>query len=242
MIFEIITLFPNMFDGVFGDSIIRRAVENGLISIRLEDLRSFSRDPRHGTVDDYLYGGEPGMLIKPEPLADAIRCCKKRNAERSPKVVFMTPQGRPLSQPVVGELLEEQALIVVCGRYKGIDQRIRDVFVDYEVSVGDFVLSGGEIPAMALVDAVTRLVPGALGDRESAENDSFYKGLLSPPHYTRPELFEGVAVPPVLLSGHHERVSEWRFEQACERTRINRPDIWEQWQKTNGNKKSEHIF
>ena len=227
MLFEILTLFPALFEGVFSDSILRRAVEKGLVSIHIDDIRTYSQDPRHRTVDDYLYGGEPGMLLKAQPVVDAIKAARQRLADGAPKVVFLSPQGERLTQGVVEELLEERSLILVCGRYKGIDQRVRDAYVDRELSIGDFVLSGGEIPAMALIDAVTRLIPGVLGDRESAEADSFYKGLLSSAHYTRPEVFEGMRVPEVLLSGHHEKIKQWRREQAQERTRRLRPDIWE---------------
>lgn len=227
MLFEILTLFPTMFEGVFSDSIIKRAVEKGLISIHIDDIRAYSQDPKHRTVDDYLYGGEPGMLLKAQPVAGAIEAARQRRADCAPKVIFLSPQGARLTHRIVEDLLGERSLILVCGRYKGIDQRVRDAYVDRELSVGDFVLSGGEIPAMALVDAVTRLIPGVLGDRESAEGDSFYEGLLSPPHYTRPEVFEDMRVPEVLLSGHHERIKQWRREQAVKRTQQLRPDMWE---------------
>jgi tRNA (guanine37-N1)-methyltransferase len=193
MIFEILTLFPAMFEGAFSDSIIKRAVEKGLATISLVDFRDFAED-KHHTVDDYPYGGDPGMLIRPGPLARAISDGRERLKESAPRVVYLTPQGERLTQGVVERLRAEQSLIVVCGRYKGIDQRVIDHYVDWEISVGDFVLSGGEIAAMALVDAVIRLIPGALGNAESAGCDSFYHGLLSPPQYTRPEVFEGERV------------------------------------------------
>jgi tRNA (guanine37-N1)-methyltransferase len=231
MLFDILTLFPGMFEGAFSDSIIKRAQERKLVSIEIHNIRDYSEDERHGTVDDYPYGGDAGMLIKPEPLAAAVKAARERNAALHPKVVFLTPQGEILRHSVIESLLGEQALIIMCGRYKGIDQRIRERYVDREISVGDYVLSGGEVPAMALVDAVTRLIPGVLNNRESAEADSFYDGLLSYPQYTRPEVFEGMRVPEVLLSGHHVNVGTWKREQAAAITRMKRPDLWEEYLK-----------
>jgi tRNA (guanine37-N1)-methyltransferase len=218
-----------MFEGPFSDSIIRRAVEKGIVSIRFEDIRAHSGDERHKSVDDYPYGGSSGMLLKAQPVADAIRASKRRLGDCPSKVVLLSPQGELLTHGVVQDLLKEQALVLVCGRYKGVDERVRERFVDREISIGDYVLSGGEIPAMVLVEAVTRLIPGALGDRESAESDSFYNGLLGPPQYTRPEQFEGMDVPQVLLSGHHEKIRQWQQEQAVSRTRSVRPDLWERY-------------
>jgi tRNA (guanine37-N1)-methyltransferase len=234
MFFDILTLFPGMFEGAFSDSIIRRAQERGLVSIEIHNIRDYSEDKRHGTVDDYPYGGDAGMLLKPQPLAAAIAAVKDRRASLAPRVIFLTPQGELLNQRVVESLLAEQSLIMVCGRYKGIDQRIRDKYVDREISVGDYGLSGGEVPAMALIDAVTRLVPGVLNDRESAETDSFYSGLLSCPQYTRPEVFDGLRVPEILLSGHHVNIAAWQREQAEKITRERRPDLWEKYQKDRG--------
>jgi tRNA (guanine37-N1)-methyltransferase len=231
MIFDILTLFPDMFEGAFSDSIIKRARERKLVSIEISNIRDYAEDKRHGTVDDYPYGGDAGMLLKPEPLAAAITACRERHAALKPKVVFMTPQGEILRQGVIESLLGEQALIILCGRYKGIDQRIRERYIDREISVGDYVLSGGEIPAMALVDAVTRLVPGVLNSRESAEADSHYDGLLSYPQYTRPEEFEGSRVPEILLSGHHVNIKKWQRSQAEAITRARRPDLWEEFKK-----------
>lgn len=227
MIFEILTLFPRMFDGVFTDSIIDRAVRKGLVSIGVHDIRAYTADTRHRSVDDYPYGGGAGMVLKPQPVADAIRAATQRHPGQRSSVILLSPHGQQLDHGLVQELLSEQVLVLVCGRYKGIDQRVRDSLVDREISIGDYVLSGGEIPAMALLDAVTRLVPGVLGDRESAESDSFYEGLLGPPQYTRPEEFEGVRVPEVLLSGHHEKIRQWQREQAEALTRRLRPDLWE---------------
>ena len=227
MFFDILTLFPSMFQGVFSDSIIKRALEKELISIDIHNIRDYSDDDRHKTVDDYPYGGDAGMLLKPEPVARAIKDARMRLEEHRPVVVFLSPHGELMNQTVVESLLKENALILLCGRYKGIDQRICDKYVDREISVGDYILSGGEIPAMALLDAVTRLIPGVLGNRESAENDSFYNGILSHPEYTRPEEFEGMRVPPVLLSGHHANIIKWQREQAIEITKAKRPDLWQ---------------
>jgi tRNA (guanine37-N1)-methyltransferase len=229
MLFDILTLFPEMFTGAFSDSIIKRAQERGLVSIELHNIRDFSRDLRHKTVDDYPYGGDAGMLLKPEPLAAAIRASKEQHAALCPKVVFLTPQGEVLRQKVVESFLGEQALIILCGRYKGIDQRIREHDVDREISIGDYVLSGGEVPAMVLVDAITRLLPGVLNNRESAEADSFYNGLLSYPQYTRPEEFEGMKVPEILLSGHHVNIEAWKKEKAIAITKERRPDLFDEY-------------
>jgi tRNA (guanine37-N1)-methyltransferase len=229
MIFDILTLFPAMFEGAFSDSIIKRAVEKGLVSIGIHNIRDYSDDLRHQTVDDYPYGGDAGMLMKPEPLAKAIAAARERQSGRNPMVVYMTPAGRLLDQGAVKELAEKESLILLCGRYKGIDQRIVDNYVDMEISIGDYVLSGGEIPAMAVVDAVTRLIPGVLGNMDSAETDSFHSGLLSHPHYTRPEVFEGIRVPEVLISGHHANIREWQKEKSIEITKERRPDLLEKY-------------
>jgi tRNA (guanine37-N1)-methyltransferase len=231
MFFDILTLFPELVQGAFSDSIIKRAIERELVSINLRNIRDYS-DDRHKTVDDYLYGGDPGMLLKPEPLARAIAAARESLAGHAPKVVFLSPQGRMLNQKMVNSLAEEKSLILLCGRYKGIDQRIREAYIDMEISIGDYVISGGENAAIVLVDAVVRLIPGVLGNRESAEQDSFYNGLLAPPHYTRPEVFEGMVVPDVLISGHHANIRKWQEEQSRATTRVNRPDLWEAFQKS----------
>jgi tRNA (guanine37-N1)-methyltransferase len=229
MLFDILTLFPGMFEGAFTDSIIKRARARGLVEIELHNIRDYSLDDKHHKVDDYPYGGDAGMLMKPEPLARAIADCKSRRAALNPKVVFLTPQGELLNQNVVTSFLEEEALIILCGRYKGIDQRIRETCIDREISIGDYVLSGGEVPAMVLVDAVTRLIPGVLNNRESAEADSFYNGLLSYPQYTRPEEFEGKSVPEILTGGHHKNITAWKREQSIAITRKRRPDLWKEY-------------
>ncbi|MGB7567263.1 MAG: tRNA (guanosine(37)-N1)-methyltransferase TrmD [Chitinivibrionales bacterium] len=230
MFFEILTLFPAMFEGPFSDSIIKRGREKGLISIGLVNFRDFA-DDRHKIVDDYPYGGDPGMLLKPQPLARAIEASVERLKELQPKVVFLTPHGERLDHRIVEELSREKALILLCGRYKGVDQRVIDRHVDREISIGDYVLSGGEIPTMALVDAITRLIPGVLGNSDSAEVDSFFNGLLSPPQYTRPEEFEHAKVPEILLSGHHENIRKWQIEKSMELTRARRPDLWDEYRK-----------
>ena len=234
MFFEILTLFPSMFEGVLSESIIKRACDKGLVSIRLVDFRDFTED-KHRTVDDSPYGGGPGMLIKPQPLAQAISASKERLKDLAPKVVFLTPQGRPFTHERARSLSQEQALILLCGHYQGIDQRIIDHYIDLEISIGDYVLSGGEIPAMALVDAVVRLIPGVLGNSDSAPGDSLYSGLLSPPQYTRPEVFENERVPEILISGYHENIRKWQKEQAIAMTKAKRPDLWDKYCKKNQN-------
>lgn len=226
MFFDILTLFPEMFDGVFGDSILKRAIDNGLIDVRTVDFRKFSTH-KHRKVDDYPYGGDPGMVIKPEPLAAAITEVKESRGDVSPKVIFLTPQGETLNHTLVEELSQEEGLILLCGHYKGIDYRIREKYVDREISLGDFVLSGGELGAMAIVDSVSRLIPGVLGNGDSAGRDSHYDGLLSAPCYTRPEEFEGMRVPDVLLSGHHAKIEEWNRVMSEKLTKSKRPDLWQ---------------
>lgn len=220
-----------MFDGPFSDSIIKRALDNEIISIHLEQIRNYSKS-RYGAVDDYPYGGAPGMVMRPDILAAALDDAQKRMDGKRYKTIYMSPRGELLTHQVAQELTEEDGLIILCGRYKGIDQRICDSYVDREISMGDFILSGGEIPAMALVDSVTRLLPGSLGNAESAGNDSFYDMLLSPPDYTRPEVFEGKRVPDILLSGHHSNIEKWRHEQREQITKERRPDIWERYLKS----------
>ena len=228
MFFDVLTLFPEMFDGILSQSILKRAIDRELISVTTDNIRDYSTD-KHRSVDDAPYGGAPGMVMKPEPLAAAIIAAKKRHGSQSAKVIFMTPQGRPLTHQVVEELSCEDGLILLCGHYKGIDHRIREKYVDDEISLGDFVLSGGEIAAMSIVDAVSRLVPGVLGNKKSAGRDSHFNGLLSAPIYTRPELFEGMAVPSVLLDGNHKHQETWDQEMAEKMTRDRRPDLWNRY-------------
>ncbi len=225
--FDIITLFPEMFAAVTASGITRRAQELGLYQLNCWNPRDFTTN-NYRTVDDRPYGGGPGMVMLAEPLDKAIAAAKaQRVAQGQPvgKVVYMSPQGQPLTHTKVLSLVQEQHLILLCGRYEGVDERLIQRSVDEEISLGDFVLSGGEIAAMAVVDAVVRQLPGALHDAASAEQDSFVQGLLDCPHYTRPEEYQGMRVPDVLLSGHHKIIQRWRLKQSLARTRARRPDL-----------------
>lgn len=221
-----VSLFPDMFSAVTDYGITGRAVREGLLTFQSWNPREFTHD-RHRTVDDRPYGGGPGMLMKIQPLRDAIHSARA-SAPGKACVVYMSPQGESLDQSVVESLAAEQHLILVAGRYEGVDERLISAEVDREVSLGDFVLSGGELAAMTVIDAVTRLIPGALGHAQSAEQDSFADGLLDCPHYTRPEVYEGQAVPEVLLGGHHEQIRLWRLKESLRRTQERRPDLLEQ--------------
>ena len=218
MKFDVLTLFPEMFE-ILNQSIIGKAIEKELIDIHLINIRDFSKD-KHKKVDDTPYGGGAGMVMKPEVVYDAYQSIKDRNA----KVIYMSPQGKPLNQKKVEELSKENHLIILCGHYEGIDQRVLDKIVDEEISIGDYVLTGGEIPAMVLIDSVSRYVEGVLKE-DSIKEESFSNGLLEYPQYTRPEVFEGMKVPEVLLSGHHENIEKWRKEKSLEMTKKKRPDI-----------------
>jgi len=222
MRFDILTLFPDMFRGPFDESIIRRGQDKGLIQIGLHQIRNYALD-KHHTVDDAPYGGGAGMLMKPEPLAACIEAASKLNTEAT--VLLTTPQGRPLDQALAQELSHKSGLIIICGRYEGIDERIHERYVNHEVSIGDFVLSGGELAAMIIVDTITRLIPGVLGSEESAAADSFSNGLLEYPQYTRPMEFNDMLVPDILLSGNHAKIESWRRQQALKRTALKRPDL-----------------
>jgi tRNA (guanine37-N1)-methyltransferase len=218
----VLTLFPGMFDALWSHGMIRKAVEQGSITASALDIRPFAVD-RHHVTDDRPYGGGSGMVMKPEPLAAAIRAAQERLP--AARTVLMTPQGRVFTQTAAREMAALPGLILVCGRYEGVDDRLgRDLIAD-EVSIGDYVLPGGEIAAMAVIDAVTRLIPGVLGGADSAARDSFSNGLLEHAHYTRPPVFEGAAVPAVLLSGHHRNIERWRRESSLLRTFVNRPDL-----------------
>jgi tRNA (guanine37-N1)-methyltransferase len=219
---DILTLFPSMFDGPFSESIIKRAVGKGLLEICLHNIRDYAVD-KHKTTDDYPYGGGAGMVMKVEPLAACIEAAKP--AGRNAKVILTTPRGRPFNQHTARELSEEATLIIVCGRYEGVDERIKELFVDCEISIGDYVLTGGELAAMVIVDAVTRLIPGVLGSEDSAIVDSFSDGLLEYPQYTRPPEFSGFSVPPVLMSGNHGEITRWRRRQSLKKTFEMRPDL-----------------
>lgn len=220
---EVITLFPEMFAAISDYGITSRAVKQGLLQLTCWNPRSYTSD-RHHTVDDRPFGGGPGMVMKIKPLEDALLDAKQAVGGAA-KVIYLSPQGRRLTQSAVRELANEDALILIAGRYEGIDERFIEAHVDEEWSIGDYVLSGGELPAMVLIDAVTRLLPGALGHADSAEEDSFTDGLLDCPHYTRPELYAGKRVPEVLLSGNHEHIRRWRLQQALGRTWERRADL-----------------
>lgn len=222
MKFDILTLFTGMFCGPFDESIIKRAKDKQLIDISLHNIRDYALD-RHQTADDAPYGGGAGMVMKAEPLSACIEAVKAQQPGST--VVLTSPQGRPLTHRVASELAQKDGLIIVCGRYEGIDERIRTLYAEDDISLGDFVLSGGEIAAMAIVDAVTRLLPGALGSSESAGSDSFGDGLLEYPQYTRPPVFMGLNVPDELLSGNHELIRKWRRKESLRKTHKLRPDL-----------------
>ena len=228
---RVLTLFPEMFEAPLNISILARAARDGRVKITCHQLRDFTHD-RHRTVDDTPYGGGPGMVMKPEPLAEAIEHFKSVGLDEegiAPCVILLSPQGRLFSDPTARGFANQSSLLLVCGHYEGVDQRVIDEFVDDAVSIGDYVLTGGELPALVVIDAVTRLVPGVLGDAESAARDSFapgLNGLLQGPVFTRPVEFRGRRVPDILLSGDHARVHRWRREQALERTRVRRPDLF----------------
>jgi len=220
--FDILTLFPGMFDGPLTESILKRAAENGLISVRCHNIRDYATD-RHRTADDSPYGGGTGMVMKVEPLAGCIEAVK---AERPrAKVILASPRGRTFTQQMARELAAEPGLIIICGRYEGVDERVSDLYVDHEISLGDFVLTGGELAAMIIVDAVSRFVPGVLGGAGAAQTDSFSDGLLEYPQYTRPTEYRGLAVPELLLSGNHAEIARWRRRQSLLKTRRIRPDL-----------------
>ncbi|MEM8052257.1 tRNA (guanosine(37)-N1)-methyltransferase TrmD [Morganella morganii] len=221
----VISLFPEMFLSITGHGVTGRAVKNGLISVDCWNPRDFTYD-RHHTVDDRPYGGGPGMLMMVEPLRKAIHAAKVAAGDNA-KVIYLSPQGRKLDQQGVCELAANEKLILVCGRYEGVDERVIQTEIDEEWSVGDYVLSGGELPAMVLIDAVSRFVPGVLGHQASAKEDSFADGLLDHPHYTRPEVLDGMCVPPVLLSGNHAEIDRWRMKQSLGRTWLRRPELLE---------------
>jgi tRNA (guanine37-N1)-methyltransferase len=220
---EVVTLFPRMIAGALEYGVVGRAIERGLVTVGTEDPRAHTLDA-HRTVDDRPYGGGPGMVMKPEPLLAAIRAAHRRLPPGSPRIC-LSAQGEPFGERAARALAALPGLLLVAGRYEGIDERVTGLGIDRELSIGDYVLSGGELPALTVIDAVVRLLPGALGDERSSEEDSFASGLLDWPHYTRPEVFEGLGVPPVLLSGDHAGIGRWRLQRAVERTWRRRPDL-----------------
>jgi len=219
---DILTLFPNMFSSPLRESILGKAIEKGLLQIQTLNVRDFTLD-KHQVVDDAPYGGGQGMVMKVEPIARAIESVKSQN--RSAWIIYLTPQGKPFDQDLARRLSTRPHLVLLCGRYEGVDERARDLFVDEEISIGDYVLTGGELAAMVLIDAVSRFIPGVLGSDRSAEEDSFFNSLLEYPQYTRPVDFRGSRVPEVLLSGNHAAISVWRRREAIRRTSLRRPDL-----------------
>jgi len=222
MKFVVLTIFPEMFDPFWAHGIIRKAIEDQTIFASATNIREYAED-RHQVTDDRPYGGGSGMVMKPEPLAGAIRAATRTVPEA--KTVLLTPQGKVFNQSMARELASFDGLVLICGRYEGVDERVCHDLIDYEISTGDYVLTGGELAAMIIIDAVTRLIPGALGGEQAAEKDSFADGLLEHAHYTRPQIFEGSVVPEVLLSGHHREIEKWRIESSLMRTLLKRSDL-----------------
>lgn len=244
MQFDVVSLFPEMFAALTQSGVTRRAYEQQRWGLSLWNPRDFTSD-NHRTVDDRPYGGGPGMVMLAKPLEAAIAAAKQRQVAlglAAPRVVFMSPQGRPLTHDRVMQLKDEPGLVLLCGRYEAVDQRLLDRVVDEEISLGDFVLSGGELPAMALMDAVVRQLPDVLGDNASAVEDSFVNGLLDSPHYTRPETYEGVSVPPVLMGGNHAEIVKWRRQRMLEATARKRPDLLVKIRQSGGLSKADEKF
>ncbi|SOC35481.1 tRNA (guanosine(37)-N1)-methyltransferase TrmD [Ureibacillus acetophenoni] len=222
---HVLSLFPDMFTGVFGSSILKKAQEKGAVSLAVSDIREYSNN-KHRQVDDYPYGGGAGMVLKPEPMFQAVETLTEGSTKK-PRIILMCPQGERFTQKKAEELAKEEELIFLCGHYEGYDERIREHLVTDEISIGDFVLTGGELPAMTVIDAVVRLLPGVLGQEDSHIHDSFSTGLLEHPHYTRPADFRGMKVPDVLVSGNHGKIEQWREEESIRRTFERRPDLFE---------------
>ena len=234
LIIHFLTLFPEFFESPFNVSIIKRALDKGLIQIELINIRDFSRD-KHKKVDDYPYGGGSGMVMKPEPIFEAVDYVEKTIEGERRRIILMSPQGKAFNQSLARELSTEKNLVFICGHYEGIDERVKTLITD-EISIGDYILTGGEIPALAIIDAVTRLVPGVLGSSQSLEEESFSDGLLEYPQYTRPEVYRGLKVPDVLLSGNHKEIELFRRREALIRTREKRPDLFKKLKLTDFDK------
>ncbi|MBM7653998.1 tRNA (guanosine(37)-N1)-methyltransferase TrmD [Neobacillus cucumis] len=228
---DILTLFPEMFAGVFGHSILQKAAEKSAVRYNVVNFRDFA-DNKHSTVDDYPYGGGAGMVLKPQPIFDAVTSLREQAKSKNPRVILLCPQGERYEQRKAEELAKEEHLIFICGHYEGYDERIREHVVTDEISIGDYVLTGGELGAMVVVDSVVRLLPEVLGNAESHQKDSFSTGLLEHPHYTRPADFRGLKVPDVLLSGNHKLIEEWRNKEALRRTLLRRPDLLDKMELT----------
>lgn len=220
---DILTLFPEFFSNLYSWSIIGRAIDDGIVEIDSINIRDFSQN-KHRKVDDYPFGGGPGMVMAPGPIVRAIDSVKKDNS----KVIYLSPQGKKLNQQIVNRLSKEEHLVLLCGHYEGIDNRVIDNYIDEEISIGDYVLTGGEIPAMVLIDSIIRLLPGVLSSEESYSDESHYNGLLEYPQYTRPREFNGLKVPDILLSGNHEKIRQWRHYQSLKTTLLKRPDLLEE--------------
>lgn len=223
---DILSLFPKMFDSPFYESIIKRAINRGLVNIFIHNIRDYTHD-KHNTVDDYPYGGGTGMVMKPEPIFEAVASVKTEIEHRDSHIVLLTPQGRLFCHQVAQELSSKPNLILICGHYEGVDERVREYLVTDEISIGEYILTGGELAAMVVVDAVVRLLPGVLGSEQAKEDDSYADSLLEYPQYTRPKAYRGWEVPPVLLSGNHQEIARWRREQAIMRTLDRHPDLLE---------------
>lgn len=235
MNFHILTLFPEMVMQGLNTSIIGRAMKKGILSIEATNIRDYTKE-KHGQVDDYPYGGGAGMVMQAQPVYEAYQHVLNQlnipEGGKKPRVIYMTPQGKVFNQKIAQELAQEENLIFLCGHYEGIDERVLNKIVTDQLSIGDYVLTGGELPAMVMIDTISRLVPGVLNNNASAEFETFHDNLLEYPQYTRPEEFMGEKVPEVLLSGHHKNIEKWRFEQSVERTKKNRPDLYALWEKS----------
>ena len=221
---DILTIFPKMFEGPLTCSLLAKAADKKILNISCTDIRSFTKD-KHNKVDDRPFGGGPGMVMKPEPIVAAIEATMAENPDTPLTRVYMSPQGEPWSQSLAQEFSRMPGVLLLCGHYEGIDDRAREMCIDREISIGDYVLTGGELPAMVVLDSIVRLLPGALGNELSAQQESFSDGIFDHPHYTRPEEYRGVRVPEVLLSGHHKKIDEWRRFKALERTLARRPEL-----------------
>ena len=234
MRFHVMSLFPDMINSAMNTSITGRAIESGILSINAVDIRDYTLD-KHKRVDDYPYGGGAGMVMQAQPVVDCYKAIVKDNNIAKPRVIYLTPQGRTFNQEIARELSKEEDLIFLCGHYEGIDERALELIVTDNISIGDFVLTGGEMPAMIMMDCISRLVPGVLGNGDSSEDESFSDGLLEYPQYTRPDCYEGLSVPDVLLSGHHANINKWRHEMSLLRTKERRPDLYEAYIKNKNN-------